>query len=941
MATTSPPKPWERGGSAQGLGASISQPTTTASSLSAPQQPAPTSSPGAPAIPDRPSSLSAVANRNASTYSAQNTSTMNRPYGSSPYGYGSSPYGSTYGSSLGGYGSSLGGGMYGSSMYGGGGMYGSPYSRMGGMGGMGGMYGSSMYGGGGMYGGGMYGGQPGMPGDPNDPNNSLTNNFAASTQTTFQLIESIVGAFGGFAQMLESTYMATHSSFFAMVSVAEQFGNLKQTLGSVLGIYTLLRWLRTLIAKLTGRPPPADATALTPASFHAFANGGAAAGPVGPDGRPVPRPSKKPFIVFVLAVFGLPYLMGKLIRALAKSHEESMQQQQIGPDGRPIPPQLGPNGEPLPQQRPSFDPAKLDFCKVLYDFPPQEAIANGTFNQEMDLQVKKGDLVAVLDKADPNGNPQTAQQDGAWWRCRARDGRMGYLPAVYLETIQRKPAAIEAGSASRSNTMPNSVTAPTLQAKDGGERAATMSTLVGAGDEAGKKGSLEGFQKAWALASRRAAKRPFHLATGELDLGRRTSETRQTCLAFCLLHSFSTQPVSSPPGCSSALTASGRHTTPSRPPPPTPSPNTPHTHLFLLLNPPNPRQDDARPPPPKGIPKGPPPSSHTPKPPTQLTPARAAQIHTGPLPPGISFVSARDLAEWLMDITLPAAQPTPATPAPAPHPLYGSATFRLRLRFPDNYPIEPPETAFVVCAAPDAVRAIPLHPHIYSNGIICLDLLGSEGWSPVQNVESICVSLQSMLAGNERGERPEGDREFVRRVGMGARSRGLGFVYDDDTVVWVRFGDLWGRGRARGGFLLVGQSESIASRVEHLDCAFETETYQQCKASVSNDFRDKRQLGRTGGARATAKSLLQIIWKNTDGSAKWNGKIKDSISKVSKLEERAERVEIAGREHISESDPETHISGQVFSAEGVRLTSAHFYEDGRVKFSVPVYNKEK
>lgn len=35
---------------------------------------------------------------------------------------------------------------------------------------------------------------------------------------TFQIIESIVGAFGGFAQMLESTFMATHSSFFGISS---------------------------------------------------------------------------------------------------------------------------------------------------------------------------------------------------------------------------------------------------------------------------------------------------------------------------------------------------------------------------------------------------------------------------------------------------------------------------------------------------------------------------------------------------------------------------------------------------------------------------------------------------------------------------------------------------------------------------------------------------
>ena len=98
--------------------------------------------------------------------------------------------------------------------------YTSPYNRMGGYGGygggMGGMYGGGYggYGGmGGMYGGGMYGG--GMPGmqNPNDPN-SLTNSFNQSTATTFQMLESIVGAFAGFAQMLESTYMATHSSFY-------------------------------------------------------------------------------------------------------------------------------------------------------------------------------------------------------------------------------------------------------------------------------------------------------------------------------------------------------------------------------------------------------------------------------------------------------------------------------------------------------------------------------------------------------------------------------------------------------------------------------------------------------------------------------------------------------------------------------------------------------
>lgn len=131
----------------------------------------------APAIPAIPASLTSAVNQNAAQYS--------RPLGASPYG----SYGSAYSSP-----------------------YSSPYSRYGGYGG----YGGGMYGGygGGMYGGGMYGGgMPGMQGDPNDPN-SLTQRFNTSTQATFQMLEGVVGAFGGFAQMLESTYMATHSSFY-------------------------------------------------------------------------------------------------------------------------------------------------------------------------------------------------------------------------------------------------------------------------------------------------------------------------------------------------------------------------------------------------------------------------------------------------------------------------------------------------------------------------------------------------------------------------------------------------------------------------------------------------------------------------------------------------------------------------------------------------------
>ncbi|KAI8378063.1 Peroxin 13, N-terminal region-domain-containing protein [Radiomyces spectabilis] len=374
----SPPKPWEtnNGGSA----------TSTTSPITSPSAAATTMSSEAPPIPTR---------SNATTTGALGT--MNRTgaygttgYGSSYGGYGTG-YGSGYGSSYGGYGSGIG------SSYGG---YGG-YSRLGGYGGYGsyGRMGMGMGYGGGYGRMGMYGNQMGGPGE--EP--GLTQRMEMGTRATFEVIEQIVGAFGGFAQMLESTFMATHSSFMAMVGVAEQLSYLKSYLGQVFSIFALFRLVKRLIYKLSGRTLPGKPQEMNLMEFQSFEQ--ATAGP---------KMSRKPLMIFLLMVVGLPYLMHKLIKLIASSQQ--VQQRQLQQQALQNPAM----GSTTAAQ---IDPSKLEFARALYDF---------TAESPMELSLQKGDIVAILSKMDPVTN-----QLSQWWRGRLRDGKMGMFPATYVEIVQK------------------------------------------------------------------------------------------------------------------------------------------------------------------------------------------------------------------------------------------------------------------------------------------------------------------------------------------------------------------------------------------------------------------------------------------------------------------------------------------------------------------------
>lgn len=148
-----------------------------------------------------------------------------------------------------------------------------------------------------------------------------------SSRQAFQSIESIVQAFGSVSMMLESTYYAVHSSFRAVIGVADHFSRLRNHLAQILSTLAVIRtfkWILRKLLQLIGvRGHDREESAWTRAETNPITSH------LTPDGTfdslKVDDPSELfsrgrsswPIIIFFGVVFGTPWLIWRLLSTIS------------------------------------------------------------------------------------------------------------------------------------------------------------------------------------------------------------------------------------------------------------------------------------------------------------------------------------------------------------------------------------------------------------------------------------------------------------------------------------------------------------------------------------------------------------------------------------------------------------------------------------------------
>jgi ubiquitin-conjugating enzyme E2 W len=127
-------------------------------------------------------------------------------------------------------------------------------------------------------------------------------------------------------------------------------------------------------------------------------------------------------------------------------------------------------------------------------------------------------------------------------------------------------------------------------------------------------------------------------------------------------------------------------------------------------------------------------------------------------PPNLSIQVGSNIRIWIISM------------AGANNTIYEGEVFKLRVSFPAQYPTVPPSVYFLQ-------GHIPVHEHVYTNGDICLSLLGKD-WRPTMTAQSIAVSILSILSSAQSKSLP---MDNARHAGNKPGQYQKDWVYHDDN----------------------------------------------------------------------------------------------------------------------------------------------------------------
>jgi len=127
-------------------------------------------------------------------------------------------------------------------------------------------------------------------------------------------------------------------------------------------------------------------------------------------------------------------------------------------------------------------------------------------------------------------------------------------------------------------------------------------------------------------------------------------------------------------------------------------------------------------------------------------------------PEGCALAVGKNLNVWVITLT------------GAPGTVFDGEKYKLRVAFPADYPASPPSVYFL--------QPTPRHPHVYTNGDICLSLLG-EGWSPNLTVPKLALSILSMLSSTKHKGVPQDNANHCNNPPGKPQE---GWMYHDDSA---------------------------------------------------------------------------------------------------------------------------------------------------------------